>query len=53
MLKDVGQKGLNVTLIISGVLGEDDLAAQHVLLELGTLSYMVCNPMCSLEHLCP
>uniref|UniRef100_A0A8D0D114 Multidrug and toxin extrusion protein n=1 Tax=Sander lucioperca TaxID=283035 RepID=A0A8D0D114_SANLU len=25
---------------LAGVLGEDDLAAQHVLLELGTLSYM-------------
>lgn len=31
----------SLTFVISGVLGEVDLAAQHVLAELGAITYMV------------
>ena len=32
---------LNVTFVVSGVLGDVDLAAQHVMIEVGTIIYMV------------
>lgn len=34
---------LNLTFILSGALGEKDLAAQHVLVEVGAIMYMVCE----------
>lgn len=39
-------KCLNVTFIISGILGEVDLAAQHVMVEIGEITFMVCIIQC-------